>query len=82
MPTFNINETVKVKLTEKGRLIMKQQFERLRKDYPQIGHWTGVPVDKEGCTAFQLWALMSLFGPEMYNGNTELPFDADIIIGK
>jgi len=62
MITFNINDMVKVKLTEYGKKVL---FEDYRK------HYNMEPIykeNKDGTSEWQLWNLMHLFGPYMYNG--------------
>lgn len=60
---ININEYVKVKLTDYGKEIFYHQFdeinsfykcEKIKPHYPK--------VDKEGYTSFQLWHFMNLYG--------------------
>jgi hypothetical protein len=63
----NINQTCKVKLTEKGKKIL---FEYYR-------DWPGVPEDKLE-KEFHLWELMQIFGPHVYNG-CEIPFVNNVI---
>lgn len=68
--SFNINETVKVQLTETGQKIYRTVYNKNPK------------VDKDGYTEFQLWHLMQLFGNYMINGSNDLPFSTNIIIIK
>lgn len=60
---ININEYVKVKLTDYGKEIFYHQYdeinsfykcEKIKPHYPKI--------DKEGYTSFQLWHFMNLYG--------------------
>lgn len=60
---YNINNYVKVKLTNNGRLILKEQ---------NIN-----PSEEDGWTKFQLWDLMSIFGPYLCNG-CDLFFETNI----
>jgi len=80
---FNINHYIKVKLSEKGRYILRDRHEALQKvinDNNGRGFaYTPPIVDKYGYTKFQGWHLMQIFGPYMGLGN-ELPFDTNIII--
>lgn len=64
----NINQKVKVTLTEKGKQILFDSY----KD------WPGAYTDKLMKSEFQLWELMSIFGPHVYNG-CEVPFEENII---
>lgn len=62
--TLNINDYVEVQLTDIGR----RQLRALGYDYPCF------TPDAEGWSRFQWHELMYLFGPELYNGNMNLPF--------
>lgn len=78
MKKININEYIKVKLNDKGRKILYDQYLHYRK------HVTGLKFkepqeDSEGYSKWQLWHFMQTFGPEIALGN-DLPFDADILI--
>lgn len=55
---FNINEQVKVKLTQYGLDILKQQHDALRDMFPSIDEYTPPYVDENGWSSFQLWSLM------------------------
>lgn len=79
--TFNINDYVKVKLTEKGKYIYYHQFDDINQNIRKVG---GKPLsvielkyDNEGYTEFQLWRLMEIFGEHLYNG-CDLPFETTI----
>lgn len=65
---FNINDIVKVKLTEEGKDILAKAYggnipEFFYKQYVDDGWWE-----------FQLWDLMQTFGSHLYNGQNKLPF--------
>ena len=84
---FNINEYVKVKLTEEGVKILKAQYEEtLKQMNPQsrkaMGPFKKPKVDSEGYSEFQLWELMKYFGNYMYIGNMNIPFDMNIKISE
>jgi len=66
----NINNYVKVKLTNYGLNILKSKH----KEFEQL------KTDKEGYTEFQLWELMNIFGAYMYLSSVNLPFEHDIEI--
>lgn len=62
MKQFNMNDFVKVKLTEFGEKVYAEhykQYETKRK----------LTRDDNGYSEFQLWQLMNIFGSNMYNGN-------------
>ena len=70
--TFNINEIVKVKLTQKGKLIYSEhQIEiqkRFNRDKIKIDLPLNAKIDNEGFSSFQLWRFMEIFGSHIYCG--------------
>ena len=70
--TFNINEIIKVKLTQKGKLIYLEHQIEIQKKFNRDGIKIDVPlsieVDSEGFSSFQLWKFMEIFGSHMYCG--------------
>lgn len=65
---FNINEKVKVKLTEMGKRILQEQGRTCT-------------VDEDGCTSFQMWQLITIFGEDFCMGVLpNIPFDPNIIL--
>ena len=70
--TFNINECIKVKLTQKGKLIYLEYQIEIQKKFDRDGIKIDVPlsieVDSEGFSSFQLWRFMEIFGSHMYCG--------------
>lgn len=82
---FNINEHVLVKLTDAG---IKHWIKDYNDVFEPIG-MTDYLLTKEkilakrlenGYWKFQFHELMQIFGSLMYIGNTNLPFEADMII--
>lgn len=78
---FNINDYVKVKLTEKGKYIYYHQFDNINQNIQEIG---GIPLnpielkyDNEGYVEFQMWRLMEIFGEHLHNG-CDIPFETTI----
>jgi hypothetical protein len=71
MTTFNINDHVWLKLTDKGREIHRESL----KDYPELLKY--VETDADGWTRFQLWEAMQVFGARMVMGS-ELSFETTI----
>jgi len=82
MIKFNINDHVKVKLTDLGKDIYLHQYDRINKVYSNYSKTILTPsnpkVDKDGYTDFQLWELMQLYGPHLYCGAEQL-FEKNII---
>lgn len=69
MKKFNINDFIKVKLTDLGTDIFYHQYDELNKFYGREMIKPHYPnVDKEGFTEFQLHEFMNLFGKYMVNG--------------
>jgi hypothetical protein len=82
MKSFNINNTVKVRLTKFGKELHKKEWEdfwgsgRLD-EYP----YTPPREDENGYVEFQMWRLMESFGNYMGMG-CELPFETIILIDE
>lgn len=79
---FNVNNYVRVKLTEEGRQILRDEYAKRAAQHPaDYFGWSYVePVaDQEGYVRFQLWSFMQKFGPHMHLG-MKMPFDAEIDI--
>ena len=68
----NINNRVKVKLTEDGQRIVKER-------YSKFGSEVTIKTDEEGYTSFQTHEFMKIFGKHMLLGR-KLPFDACVLI--
>ena len=67
---FNLNDIVRVKLTEKGRHIYKEFY----KDHPSL-----IKIDNDNCIETELWSIMQIFGGHLYMGSKPL-FDKNEII--
>jgi hypothetical protein len=78
--TFNVNEYIKVRLTDRGRKLHKDQHDRtypgfLAKKYP----YQPPQEDKDGWSRWQAWHFMASFGAYMGCGSdlcceTEIKF--------
>jgi len=79
--SFNINEWVKVKLTEAGKHELRRQRQESLGDFPSIlSSWDGIPnTDDEGYSKFQMWDLMGRLG-HMCGMAHELPFETKIVL--
>lgn len=79
MLKFNINESVKVKLTERGKELLKEDHENFwsSTSFPKITKPVYIPpkVDKDGFSEFQFWHFMHTFGPYLYLGSVGVPFE-------
>jgi hypothetical protein len=79
---FNINNYVRVKLTEAGSAYLIKQRSLLQQEFPNARFPDlEIQVDSDGYTEFQLYELMYEFGPFM---SPEFPamFDANIYISE
>lgn len=74
---FNINDSVKVKLTEIGLNEMKRQHNELNFLIPNLPDFTPRITDDNGYSTFQMHDLMNRFGHMMVAG-LQLPFEPDI----
>lgn len=75
---MNINNRVKVKLTEYGKQAWKKKLKSEYNDF--VYDITSADIDKNEYKYFQLWELMNIFGEAMYCGNTEICFEHNEII--
>ena len=79
---FNLNQTVKVKLTELGINILRNRHLKLNQMIKESGgigfddfH---VTIDEDGYTPFQLWNLIDIFKSQIAIGK-EPVFDSNIL---
>ncbi len=78
---LNINEKVKVKLTDRGHEILKEQHDVFYKKYPDMPprEYAKPPEDSLGWSTWQIWLLMNTFG-EYMTISGELTFEACMCI--
>ena len=62
---ININDNIKVKLTEHGLKLLKEHYGQLNKMFNVKKE---VKLDENGYFTQQLWSVMQIFGTYMYNG--------------
>lgn len=76
---FNINDSVRVRLTDVGRGAILRNHNSLFG--AKAGSFTPrkVEEDEDGWSTWQLWCLMQEFGPHMRNGSP-IPFETEIEI--
>jgi len=66
---FNINEYVRVKLTDHGRKILREQAAKLILEMPCLKEANLIPEeDAKGWSEFQMWDLFSRFEGHIHNG--------------
>lgn len=78
---FNVNDNVRVRLTDRGRAIHRDRFRKLNAVLPLNANYKYTPPkeDNEGWSTWQMWNLMSIFGDYLGQGQ-ELPFETTIEI--
>lgn len=74
---FNINNYVKVKLTDFGREIHSDWWNSL--DSSWMRPYRSPTEDAEGYSVWQLWHLMEIFGEHIHLGGKN-PFETEIEI--
>lgn len=75
---FNINDTVRVKITEKGHALLRKDHEEFFAKLASKRPYEPPKEDAEGYSRWQLWSLMQSFGPHISLG-FETPFDPAIL---
>ena len=83
MKSFNINSTVKVRLTKFGKELHKKEWEDLWSSSGRLDKFPYEPpdTDADGYVKFQMWDLMGNLGK--YCGwGSDLPFDIAILIDE
>jgi len=84
MIEFNINQTVKVKLTEAGIRELQKQRQELNDGLLKLNLVSGLggyvhEPDEDGYTSFQMWHLMQHLGHLCQLG-CEPPFETEILL--
>jgi len=85
---FNINDTVKVKLTDYGKECLRKDYddflERVRslvEDKEYVPFEFRLPKeDKEGYSEWQMWDLINKLGKYTGLGFTDMPFKSIILL--
>lgn len=79
---FNINDTVRVQLTQKGKNILRERYDNYAKSLGEIFPPKSFELPKEddnGFSEWQMWQLFEYFGSNIFLG-CELPFNTNIEI--
>ena len=76
---FNINDKVKIRLTDYGRECLLENAKEVKEYFPDYEHLQKVE-DIDGWSEWQLWHVMQEFGKHIYLGG-EVPFETTIMIG-
>ena len=76
---FNINETVRVRLTDFGRKVHRERFRKLNAQIPLSADlkYTPPKEDDEGWSEWQMWVLIDTFG-EHIGMCKQQPFQTNI----
>lgn len=75
---FDINNFVRVKLTDMGKRILEKDSTRMVFDNRIIKKFE-VKEDSDGWSEWQLWDLMATFGEYMHDG-CKVPFETEVEI--
>lgn len=78
---INLNEEIKVKLTNKGKELLIQNY-MITTNEPcsEVKEYIEKHIDEEGYYHTQLWCFMDNLGGHIYMGNENLIEDNNIII--
>ena len=77
---INLNEYVKVKLTDYGRKYLKDKWDSYNKEFKGIlGEYRPMTEDKDGYVKFQWHELINEFD---YIDNSKMPFETNVKIEK
>ena len=87
MKKFNINNNVKVKLTDIGRKMIVDQYTECLADSREEIEQSVITdkTDADGYTRLQMWRFMGIFGDLVGNpfrANAIKPFEMDILIDE
>lgn len=66
--TININNKIKVKLTDFGESVLDKAVCRFKQVSGALNNYTPYETDDNGYTEFQLWQFINIFGDYLYNG--------------
>jgi hypothetical protein len=77
--TFNINDYVQVRLTDRGRACLRENYDKLNAAYGGKLTFKHTPPkeDKDGWSRWQAWSLMQDLGPHISMGMNP-PFEPTI----
>lgn len=80
MMPLNLNDKVRVRLTDIGREIHRRQFDEFKQRFPAFGYDYSPPKeDADGWSEWQLWDLMGTFGNYISLG-CNVPFETTILV--
>lgn len=80
---INLNQEVKVKITEYGHQILRDEHRAIREMFPSSDlEYKEPKVDDEGYSVMQMHNVMSHFGKYMYMGAVKLPIEMAIVVDE
>jgi len=80
---INLNERIKVKLTDLGKEIYYHRVDHVNEWYGRVMVKPSFPkVDEDGYTTFQLWDFMGLYGEHIGMAKPNVIEPLEIIYGK
>ena len=85
MKKFNLNDYIKVKLTDYGKDIYFHKLDVLITEYPLLRDQLKPcfpETDENGFTEFQMWEFIQLYGPYIYLGAENVIEDIEIYIDE
>jgi len=68
---LNLNDSTTVKLTAFGIAVLRAHFQSLSMS-PELIDWA---CQNHATSGFQLWEVIHIFGPYLYNGAPGQPFE-------
>ena len=71
---FNVNDQVKVRLTDHGRQVLFDEDQAWR-----LRDGSSNEEDPDGWSTWQLWDLMATFGKHIYHG-CDVPFETEMLV--
>lgn len=78
--SLNVNDQVRVKLTDVGMAEYRRRREDFRREFPGAPSGSDTPaLDADGYYRTQLWSLMADFGHLMFCGG-QVPFETAILL--
>ncbi len=80
--SINLNEWIKVKLTDLGKEIYYHRYDKLNKTYGREVLKPSLPSeDEDGYTRFQLWKFIQLYGAHIGMGAPNVIDPLEIVYG-
>ncbi len=79
--SFNVNERVRVKLTDIGKAELQRQHDELVRFYPKANFGSAYHIDGDGWTSLPMWDLMKCLG-HLCGMGLPVPFETVIEIER